>query len=132
MRPATARRAAKRLARKSAATGRQTTHGIVYNWQQWPHPLGLPTHQGRIDVWAKHHLQSISQQLFAIPQQFFRNLNDIVTHPQLSREMKLSLLRQWEQTARSLSVAESEGMGGGEENKLGRVELAIALVEKQP
>ncbi len=37
-----------------------------------------------------------------------------------------------EQTARSLSVAESEGMGGGEENKLGRVELAIALVEKQP
>ena len=41
--------------------------------------------------------------------------NDIVTHPQLSREMKLSLLRQWEQTARSLSVAESEGMGGGEE-----------------
>jgi hypothetical protein len=44
--------------------------------------------------------------------------------------MKLALLRQWEQTARSLSVAESEGMGGGEENKLGRVELAIALVEK--
>ena len=26
----------------------------------------------------------------------------------------------------------SEGMGGGEENMLGRVELAIALVEKQP
>ena len=48
------------------------------------------------------------------------------------REMKLSLLRQWEQTARSLSVAETEGMAGGEENKLGRVELAIALVEKQP
>jgi len=41
--------------------------------------------------------------------------------------MKLSLLRQWEQTARSLSVAESEGMGGGEENMLGRVELAIPL-----
>jgi hypothetical protein len=55
-----------------------------------------------------------------------------MAHPQLSREMKLALLRQWEQTARSLSVAESEGMGGGEENKLGRVELAIALVEKQP
>jgi hypothetical protein len=35
--------------------------------------------------------------------------------------MKLSLLRQWEQTARSPSVAESEGMGGGEENMLGRV-----------
>jgi hypothetical protein len=62
----------------------------------------------------------------------FSEPNDIVAHPQLSREMKLALLRQWEQTARSLSVAESEGMGGGEENKLGRVELTIALVEKQP
>ena len=90
------------------------------------------TLQGRTDVWAKHHLQSISQQLFAIPQHFFSEPKDIVAHPQLSREMKLALLRQWEQIARSLSVAESEGMGGGEENKLGRVELAIALVEKQP
>ena len=45
--------------------------------------------------------------------------NDIVAHPQLSREMKLSLLRQWEETAGSLSVAESEGIGGGEENMLG-------------
>jgi hypothetical protein len=66
------------------------------------------------------------------PTAFFSEPNDIVAHPQLSREMKLALLRQWEQTARSLSVAESEGMGGGEENMLGRVELAIALVEKQP
>ena len=65
------------------------------------------------------------------PTAIFSEPNDIVAHPQLSREMKLSLL-QWEQTARSLSVAESEGMGGGEENMLGRVELAIALVEKQP
>ena len=66
------------------------------------------------------------------PTAIFSDPNDIVAHPQLSREMKLSLLRQWEQTARSLSVAESEGMGGGEENMLGRVELAIALVEKEP
>jgi len=66
------------------------------------------------------------------PTAFFSEPKDIVAHPQLSREMKLALLRQWEQIARSLSVAESEGMGGGEENKLGRVELAIALVEKQP
>jgi hypothetical protein len=66
------------------------------------------------------------------PTVIFSEPNDIVTHPQLSREMKLSLLRQWEQTARSLSVAESEGMSGGEESKLGRVELAIAQVEKQP
>jgi hypothetical protein len=66
------------------------------------------------------------------PTVIFSDPNDIVAHPQLSREMKFSLLRQWEQTARSLSVAESEAMGGGEENMLGRVELAIALVEKEP
>ena len=66
------------------------------------------------------------------PTAIFSEPNDIVTHPQLSREMKLSLLRQWEQTARSLSVAESEGMGGGEENKLGRVELAIAWLKSSP
>ena len=46
--------------------------------------------------------------------------------------MKLALLRQSERSARRLSVPESEGMGGGEKNKLGRVELAIAVVEKQP
>jgi hypothetical protein len=35
------------------------------------------------------------------PTAIFSEPNDIVAHPQLSREMKLSLLRQWEQTARS-------------------------------
>ena len=60
------------------------------------------------------------------PTAIFSEPNDIVAHPQLSREMKLALLRQWEQTARSLSVAESEGMGGGEENKLGRVSRSDA------
>jgi hypothetical protein len=65
------------------------------------------------------------------PKAFFVEPNDIVAHPQLSREKKLALLRQWEQHARELSVAEGEGMGGGEENMLGRVELAISVVEKQ-
>jgi hypothetical protein len=131
LRAATARRAAKRLARKSAATGRQKTHGIVFDWQQWPHPLGFPTHQGRIGMGQASSTIDFAAAL-RDPTAIFSEPNDIVAHPQLSREMKLSLLRQWEQTARSLSVAESEGMGGGEENKLGRVELAIALVEKQP
>jgi hypothetical protein len=30
------------------------------------------------------------------PTAFFSEPNDIVAHPQLSREMKLALLRQWE------------------------------------
>jgi hypothetical protein len=85
-------------------------------------PAGLP----RVVAGLSSPIQNVTfTAIFSEP-------NDIVAHPQLSREMKLALLRQWEQTARSLSVAESEGMGGGEENKLGRVELAIALVEKQP
>lgn len=66
------------------------------------------------------------------PSAVFSEPNDIVAHPQLSREMKLALLQQWEQLARRLSVAEFEGMGGGEENMLGRVEQAISLVERQP
>jgi hypothetical protein len=65
------------------------------------------------------------------PKAFFAEPKDIVAHPQLSREKKLALLRQWEQHARELSVAEGEGMGGGEENMLGRVEQAISIVEKQ-
>ncbi|MCW3477870.1 hypothetical protein [Limobrevibacterium gyesilva] len=65
----------------------------------------------------------------ADPSAFFAQPQDIVTHPRLSREVKLKLLRQWEQDARELSVAEGEGMGGGEESMLGRVHLALRKVE---
>ena len=65
------------------------------------------------------------------PTVMFSEPIDVVANPQLSRDMKLALLQQWEQTARSLSVAESEGMVGGEESMLGRVEQAIALVERR-
>src|SRR6185312_4427486 len=111
---------AKRLARNSAAPGRQTTHGIVFDWQQ-PHPLG-PFKGGL--TYGPSIIYNRFRNSSSRSHSIFFGANDIVAHPQLSREMKLALLRQWEQTARSLSVAESEGMGGGEENKLGRVELA--------
>ena len=62
------------------------------------------------------------------PQAFFAEPKDIAAHPQLSRQSKLALLRQWEQYARRLSVAEGEGMGGGEGNMLGRVEQAISTL----
>ena len=65
------------------------------------------------------------------PQAFFAEPKDIAAHPQLSRQSKLALLRQWEQHARSLSVSEGEGMVGGEGNMLGRVEHAISSVEMQ-
>ncbi len=62
------------------------------------------------------------------PQAFFAEPKDIAAHPQLSRQSKLALLREWEQYARRLSVAEGECMAGGEGNMLGRVEQAISTL----
>ena len=65
------------------------------------------------------------------PTAVFSEPIEVVICSHLTPKMRLAVLRQWEQIARRLSVAEGEGMGGGEENMLGRVEQAIALVEKQ-
>jgi hypothetical protein len=59
------------------------------------------------------------------PTSFFAEPQDVVTHPKLSREQKLAILRRWEQDALRLSTSEAEGMGGGEESMLGRVETAL-------
>jgi hypothetical protein len=47
---------------------------------------------------------------------YFTEPKDVVAHPQLSRDEKLAILREWEQDALRLSTSESEGMGGGEEH----------------
>ena len=66
------------------------------------------------------------------PRSYFAEPKDVVAHPQLSRDVKLAILREWEQDARRLSTSEAEGMSGGEENMLGRVEEAIqTLVREQ-
>ena len=65
------------------------------------------------------------------PRSFFAEPKDVVAHPTLSREMKLAILREWELDARRLSASEAEGFCGGEDSMLGRVEDAIALVQKQ-
>ena len=65
------------------------------------------------------------------PKSFFAEPKDVVSHPTLSREMKLAILREWELDARRLSASESEGFRGGEESMLGRVEEAIALLQRQ-
>src|SRR3954468_49177 len=62
---------------------------------------------------------------------FFAEPKDVVVHRTLSREVKLKILREWEQDARRLSASEGEGFCGGEESMLGRVEDAITLVQKQ-
>ena len=66
------------------------------------------------------------------PKAFFAEPQDVADNLQLSRDEKLAILRQWEQDALRLSASESEGMGGGEENMLGRVKLAIQMVREEP
>ena len=66
------------------------------------------------------------------PKSFFAEPKDVVTHPTLSRDMKLKILREWQNDARRLSASEGEGFCGGEDSMLGRVEDAITLVQKQP
>ena len=51
----------------------------------------------------------------------FDQPKDVVNAPDLSRDVKLRLLQQWERDARALAVAEEEGMTGGEESMLARV-----------
>jgi hypothetical protein len=63
---------------------------------------------------------------------YFTEPKDVVAHPQLSRDEKLAILREWEQDALRLSASESEGMGGGEESMLGRVEESIGILERSP
>jgi hypothetical protein len=65
------------------------------------------------------------------PRSYFAEPKDVLAHPQLSRDEKLTILRQWEQDALRLSTAESEGMGGGEENMIGRVEEAIQTLLRE-
>jgi len=65
------------------------------------------------------------------PRSFFADPKDVVSQPTLSREIKLAILREWELDARRLSASESEGFCGGEESMLGRVEDAIARVQRQ-
>jgi len=63
------------------------------------------------------------------PAAVFNEPEEIVEHPELSTNQKLQLLRQWERDALNLSVAEGEGMAGGEESRLRRVRHAIDTLE---
>ena len=65
------------------------------------------------------------------PRAIFAEPKDVVEHPKLTRDVKLAILREWEQDARRLSASEEEGFRGGEESMLGRVEHAISVVQRQ-
>jgi hypothetical protein len=65
------------------------------------------------------------------PSKVFANPTDVLTHPELSRDTKIEILRQWETDARLLSVAEDENMGGGEGSRLGAVVSALIALDDE-
>ncbi len=59
------------------------------------------------------------------PTHFFGEPEEVLHQTALSDEMKIQILKEWERDARSLMVAEDEGMDGGESARLGRVRAAL-------
>ncbi len=66
----------------------------------------------------------------ANPSAYFAQPQDVLTYPGLSWKLQRDLLRQWEQDARQLAIAEGEGMAGGEESMLGRVSQALRALDR--
>jgi hypothetical protein len=58
------------------------------------------------------------------PARYFSEPQDVVATTNLSRDAKLQLFDQWEHDARALAVAEEEGLDGGEQPMLARVQHA--------
>ncbi len=66
------------------------------------------------------------QTMLRDPAGVFRSPRDVLTCPDLTPDERQAVLEQWERDARGLSVAEEEGMEGGEESLLSRVKQALA------
>ena len=54
------------------------------------------------------------------PAAVFKSPQDVVSSQELSREQKIEILRQWEQDATLMEVAEEEGMPGPQPKLLSR------------
>lgn len=59
------------------------------------------------------------------PASAFDSPDAVLTHPELSREQRIEILRRWEYDARELQVAEAENMGGGEAAHLDEILRAL-------
>ncbi len=64
------------------------------------------------------------------PASVFASPEEVLKRTDLSREQKLKVLGQWLTDARELSVAEGEGMTGGEPSLIERVSAALATLER--
>ena len=80
----------------------------------------MPTRADKVDLPA----------ILQDPAGVFKSPREVLDDPSLTRADRLAILEQWERDARGLSVAEEEGMAGGEESLLARVRAAISKLER--
>ena len=66
----------------------------------------------------------------ADPAAVFPGPEAVLERSDYSDGQKLQVLRRWLQDAEELSVAEEEGMGGGEASMIERVSAALARLER--
>ena len=59
------------------------------------------------------------------PSAVFSEPDDVLIHPALTHRNKVDILCHWAYDAAQLSVAEEEGMGGGESSRIGQVLTAL-------
>jgi hypothetical protein len=62
------------------------------------------------------------------PRRYFTEPQEVLDRPGLDCETRLRLLEEWERDARSLAVAEEEGLSGGEPSMLGRIRRARRML----
>ena len=62
---------------------------------------------------------------------YYRAPGDVIRDRRFSDHEKLEILQAWERDARALSVADDEGMGGGEPSRLKTVVEARMELEKK-
>ena len=65
----------------------------------------------------------------AAPATVFAGPEAVLRRSDYSDREKLQVLRRWRQDAEELSVAEGEGMAGGEPSMIERVSAALAKLE---
>jgi hypothetical protein len=71
------------------------------------------------------------EQVMVDPAAAFASPDEVVARRDLSSAQKVAILRRWLEDARELSVAEGEGMAGGEPSLLERVSAAKLAEERR-
>lgn len=66
------------------------------------------------------------------PQKHFSSPREVLSDETLSLKEKQTALKNWEQEARQLAVAEEEGMTGGEPSRLDEVKEAQSKLPEKP